>query len=299
MANPEFLRQGNALEDFRQPDRIIVGVESDHARDLMQTLYAPFDPHHNKLMLMGVRSAELCKYASNAFLATKISFINQIANLAETVDADIEEVRIGMGRDRRIGPDFLQAGCGYGGSCFGKDSKALLHIAHDHDISLDVIEATERANLKQKERMVKKLDMLFGQNLKDKVFAIWGLSFKPGTDDMRDATSLVVLKALHERGAITQVYDPQAMQNAKQLFAKQPQCVFCETKEQALEGAMALLVLTEWPDFKQPDFNLIKSQLLKPIILDGRNIFSLKQMQQHGIQYYGVGRSGHSPSSIS
>jgi UDPglucose 6-dehydrogenase len=295
VSNPEFLREGCALEDFRNPDRIIVGANSQRARDAMQSLYAPFDNHQNKLMFMGVRSAELSKYAANAFLATKISFINQMANLAEEVDADIEEVRLGLGRDKRIGPDFLQAGCGYGGSCFAKDCQALLQIANDKNVNLDIVAATESSNQAQKLRLLEKIKDRFVGKLSDKVFAVWGLSFKPGTDDMRDAPSIPLLNALHELGVKTQVFDPQAMKKSKSFFNSE-KCIYSNDKYQSLEGADALIILTEWPEFKQPDFAKIKDSLSSNCIFDGRNIFNPTKMAKLGFEYFAIGRSLQKPN---
>lgn len=296
VSNPEFLREGCALGDFRHPDRIIIGAPNDKSEQVMQSLYSPFDPNHDKTLFMSVRSAELTKYAANAFLATKISFINQIANLAEKVHADIEEVRIGLGSDHRIGHAFLNAGCGYGGSCFGKDCDALLHVAEENNVSLELIQSAQNVNNRQKLVIFDKLKQVFGESLQGKTFAIWGLSFKPGTDDMRDAPSIPLLKALHQAGAKTQMFDPKAMQKSKQIFPPSGNCIYSDDKMQALEGADALIALTEWPEFKQCGLAKIKKSLKRPIIFDGRNIFSLESVKEYEMQYYGMGRVVQTPN---
>jgi len=288
-SNPEFLKEGSALQDFRHPDRIIVGVQSDKAEQTLRTLYAPFNRGKERFMVMDIRSAELTKYAANAMLATKISFINEMANLAEKVGADIEKVRQGIGTDVRIGPHFIQAGCGFGGSCFGKDIQALIHTANEYQCSSHVVQAVQTVNQQQKQRLVEKIQTHYQQQLVDKIFAVWGLSFKPGTDDMRDAPSRVVIQALLHAKAKLQVYDPQAMPEAKKIF-DHASLKYCDNPQAALQGAHALIVLTEWPQFKQADLKQIKASLIEPVIFDGRNIFDPAVLARQGFIYYGIGR---------
>lgn len=290
VSNPEFLKEGAALEDFRNPDRIVLGVDNPRAEEKLRKLYASFHHDNNCLIVMDPRSAELTKYAANAMLATKISFMNEMANLAEKVGADIEQVRIGIGADPRIGYHFTRAGCGYGGSCFGKDLQALIHTAFAHQTTAEVIEAVERVNQRQKHQIFNKIKAHFNGALANKAFAVWGLAFKPETDDMRDAPSQVVLKALWEAGARVQAYDPEAMKEAERHFGKHSGLTYCDSPEEALEGTQALIVLTEWRIFKNPDFNKIKAKLLEPVIFDGRNIYDPILLAEMGITYYGIGR---------
>lgn len=290
VSNPEFLKEGAALDDFRKPDRIILGVESKQAENHLKDLYAPFNPNNDRLIVMDRRSAELTKYASNAMLATKVSFMNEMANLAEKVGADIEHVRIGMGADPRIGYRFIYPGCGYGGSCFGKDVQALIHTAQDVAAGCDVIQAVESVNAKQKMRIVEKVIQHFGANLQDKTLALWGLSFKPETDDMRDAPSISVIDALTAKSAKIQAFDPEAMTEAKKLYDNNKNITFSQTPEEALEGADALIILTEWRVFRSPNFEKIKTALADKVIFDGRNIYEPKLMQELGFVYYGIGR---------
>lgn len=290
VSNPEFLKEGAALKDFYQPDRIVVGVDNSEVEKTLSTLYAPFI-QNAPLIVMDTRSAELTKYAANAMLATKISFMNEMANLAEKVGADIEKVRIGMGADPRIGYHFTYPGCGFGGSCFGKDIQALIHTSQEYDNELAILRAVSKVNLKQKERLFEKIDAHFGGNLTNKVFALWGLAFKPETDDMRDAPSLMLLHALFEKGAKVQAYDPQAIKETQKIFGhKHPNLIFGSSKEEVLEGACALVILTEWAIFKDPDFLYIKDKIQKPVIFDGRNIYDPNLMEKLGILYYGIGR---------
>jgi UDPglucose 6-dehydrogenase len=290
VSNPEFLKEGAALEDFRKPDRIVLGVSSTKAAEKLKKLYAPFNRNDNRLMIMDPRSAELTKYAANAMLATKISFMNEMANLAEKVGADIEKVRMGIGADPRIGYHFTHAGCGYGGSCFGKDVQALMHTAQEYHSGSDVIGAVEKVNHAQKLRLFEKISHHFQGDLSGKTFAVWGLSFKPQTDDMRDAPSLTVLKALWNAGAKVQVYDPQAMHEAQRLFGPRDDITYGTSSEEVLEGAHALVVLTEWRQFRSPDFYAIKNTLQHPVIFDGRNIYDPILMKEIGLTYYGIGR---------
>lgn len=290
VSNPEFLKEGAAIEDFMRPGRIVLGVDDDASKEIMRSLYAPFQRNHERLVVMGVRSAELTKYAANAMLATRISFMNELANLAETLGADIEEVRKGIGSDPRIGYDFLYAGCGYGGSCFPKDVKALINTAKENDHHLNVLNAVELANDIQKHVLTNKIKKHFGNNLAGKHFAIWGLAFKPNTDDMREAASRVVINDLLEAGATVTAYDPVAMKEAKRIFNHKAGLSFAEGPNQALENADALVVVTEWKEFRSPDFTLLKQQLKSNIIFDGRNIYDPKMVKSVGIKYCPIGR---------
>lgn len=291
VSNPEFLKEGAAINDFCYPDRVVLGVESPVAQAALTKLYAPFSKEAQRLIIMDVRSAELTKYAANAMLATKISFMNEMANLAEQVGADIEQVRKGIGSDPRIGYHFTHPGCGYGGSCFGKDIQALKHTAQVYQCGYDVIQAVEKVNTQQKMRIVHKILKHFNNDLQGKTFALWGIAFKPETDDIRDAPSLTVIQALLHAGAKIQAYDPAAMHEAQKYFNNQHSGItFGSAPEEILEGAHALIVLTEWKIFKNPDFQKIKSLLIQPIIFDGRNCYDPAFLDQHGFTYYGIGR---------
>ena len=290
VSNPEFLKEGAAVEDFMRPDRIVVGADDEQAILLMRALYAPFQRNHERLVVMDVRSAELTKYAANAMLATRISFMNELALLAEKMGADIEAVRVGIGSDPRIGTHFLYAGCGYGGSCFPKDVKALIKTASDEGQELLVLKAVEAANDRQKHVLVDKVTRRFGDDLKGKHFALWGLAFKPNTDDMREATSRVVLAELFERGATVTAYDPVAMEEARRIFGDEPRLRYAENPMAALEGADALVIVTEWKEFRSPDFDRIKATLKSPVIFDGRNLYEPSLVQQAGLTYESIGR---------
>ncbi len=290
VSNPEFLKEGAAVDDFMRPDRIVVGADDEQAILLMRALYAPFQRNHERLVVMDVRSAELTKYAANAMLATRISFMNELALLAEKMGADIEQVRLGIGSDPRIGTHFLYAGCGYGGSCFPKDVKALIKTAAGEDQELLVLKAVEAANDRQKTVLVSKVAKHFGNDLSGKHFALWGLAFKPNTDDMREATSRVVLAELFERGATVTAYDPVAMDEAKRIFGDHPQLRYAETPNEALPGADALLIVTEWKEFRSPDFDKIKASLNSPIVIDGRNLYEPSLVKQAGLTYDSIGR---------
>lgn len=290
VSNPEFLKEGAAVEDFRKPDRIVLGVQSVRAESILRELYAPFNPNNDRLIMMDKRSAELTKYASNAMLATKVSFMNEMANLAEKVGADIEQVRIGMGADPRIGYHFISPGCGYGGSCFGKDVQALIHTAQSVECGSDIIQAVEKVNADQKNRIFEKIAKHYQNNLKDKVFAVWGLAFKPQTDDMRDAPSINVIEALLQAGAKVQAFDPEAIHEAKKVLPDSAALNFSPTPEAALEGANALILLTEWRVFKSPDFQKIRNSITDAVIFDGRNVYEPELMKELDIQYYGIGR---------
>lgn len=289
-SNPEFLREGAAVSDFMNPDRIIVGADNVRALDYLRELYMPLIDSGKRFIVMDTRSSELTKYASNAFLATKISFMNEMSHLAEKLGADIEHVRMGMSMDPRIGEHFLFPGCGYGGSCFPKDVQALQKTAKDFGYELQLLSATEQINHTQKHILVHKLQRYFNNNLQDKVVAVWGLSFKPNTDDMREASSRVLLEKLWGLGARVQAYDPVAMHEAKKIYGQRSDFVLCETHELALENADALAIVTEWDIFRHPDFSLIKQKLRYPAIFDGRNLFEPSRVSQLGIEYYGIGR---------
>jgi UDPglucose 6-dehydrogenase len=290
VSNPEFLKEGAAVEDFMRPDRIIVGAEDPKAIAEMRALYAPFSRNHDKLHVMDVRSAELTKYAANAMLATRISFMNELALLAEKLGADIEQVRQGIGSDPRIGYHFLYAGCGYGGSCFPKDVKALIQTAAGAGQGLKVLQAVEDANDAQKLVLVEKVVKRFGADLTGKHFAVWGLAFKPNTDDMREATSRVVLAELFKRGATVSVYDPVAMDETRRIFGDEPRLKYAEGQHDALHGADALLIVTEWKEFRSPDFDKIKTRLKTPVIFDGRNLYEPAAVKALGLDYEAIGR---------
>jgi len=290
VSNPEFLKEGAAVDDFMRPDRIIVGADDEQAILLMRALYAPFSRNRDKLQVMDVRSAELTKYAANAMLATRISFMNELALLAEKLGADIEQVRLGMGSDPRIGPHFLYAGCGYGGSCFPKDVKALIQTGAQNGQHLKVLQAVEDANDAQKLVLVDKIVQRFGSDLSGKHFALWGLAFKPNTDDMREATSRVVLAELFERGATVTAYDPVAVDEARRIFGNEPRLRYADTPMAALDGADALVIVTEWKEFRSPDFDRIKAALKTPVVFDGRNLYEPALIASSGLDYEAIGR---------
>ncbi len=291
VSNPEFLKEGAAVEDFMKPDRIIIGADDQQAILLMRALYSPFQRNHERLVLMDVRSAELTKYAANAMLATRISFMNELALLAERVGADIELVRQGIGSDPRIGYHFLYAGCGYGGSCFPKDVKALIKTAANADIPLQVLQAVESANERQKQVLVEKVVRRFGNDLGGRRFALWGLAFKPNTDDMREAPSLVIVRELLKRGASLVAYDPVAMPHAKQRLADAQGLSYADGPLQAVEGADALLIVTEWKEFRSPDFTRLARAMKQPVVFDGRNVFTPELARAAGLEYHGIGRA--------
>ena len=291
VSNPEFLKEGAAIEDFMKPDRIVVGCDDEQAALNMRALYAPFQRNHDKLIIMDIRSAELTKYAANAMLATRISFMNELANLAEKLGADIESVRKGIGSDARIGYDFLYSGAGYGGSCFPKDVKALIKTAAtDAGITMQVLTAVEAANDAQKHVLGNKVKARFGDNLSGKHFAIWGLAFKANTDDMREATSREVIKDLLVAGATITAYDPVAMPEAKHCFPGQVGLRYAVNQTAALEGADALIIVTEWKEFRSPDFDTLKAKLKAPIIFDGRNMYDPHAVRGLGFEYLAIGR---------
>jgi UDPglucose 6-dehydrogenase len=290
VSNPEFLKEGAAIEDFMRPDRVVVGSDDPAATQIMRALYAPFQRNHDRLLVMDVRSAELTKYAANAMLATRISFMNELANLAEKLGADIEEVRKGIGSDPRIGYQFLYAGIGYGGSCFPKDVKALIHTAREAGASLPVLDAVEEVNAEQKRVLGKKILKRFGK-LAGKRIAVWGLAFKPNTDDMREAPSRVLIEELLANGATVSAYDPIAMPAAKSAFADLKGVTYADSPIAAVQGADALAVVTEWKEFRSPDFEAIRGHLKTPAIFDGRNLYDPEEMKRAGLEYYPVGRA--------
>ena len=290
VSNPEFLKEGDAIGDFMKPDRIVVGTDNPRTTELLKSLYEPFNRNHDRVISMDIRSAELTKYAANAMLATKISFMNELANLAERFGADIEHVRHGIGSDPRIGYQFIYPGAGYGGSCFPKDVQALAKSAADAGYDATLLNAVEDVNLRQKRRIFEKIHAHYDGKLKGKTIALWGLSFKPRTDDMRAAPSRVTMEALWEAGAKVRAYDPEAMQEAARIYPDQEGLELCETAYGALDGADALVIITEWQEFRSPDFDRVKETLADPVIFDGRNLFDPGLLQTMGIQYYAIGR---------
>jgi UDPglucose 6-dehydrogenase len=291
VSNPEFLKEGAAVQDFMKPDRIVVGSDDERATRIMRSVYLPFQRNHERMLVMDVRSAELTKYAANAMLATRISFMNELANLAERLGADIEMVRQGIGSDPRIGYHFLYAGTGYGGSCFPKDVKALQKTARDHGMDLRILGAVEDVNEAQKSRLLEKLDARFGGSVSGMRIALWGLAFKPNTDDMREAPSRVIVRGLLDRGATVCAYDPVAMHEAQRVFGEEPGILYADSPMAALDDADALLIVTEWKEFRSPDFEGIRSRLRQPVILDGRNMYDPAMVRAFGLEYLAIGRS--------
>ncbi len=290
VSNPEFLKEGAAIDDFMKPDRIVVGTDNPRTAELLKALYAPFNRSHERVIVMDVRSAELTKYAANAMLATKISFMNELSNLAERLGADIEQVRNGIGSDSRIGYSFIYPGCGYGGSCFPKDVKAMERTAEQVGYSAELLSAVENVNARQKQVLVNKIKQHYGDDLHGKTFALWGLAFKPKTDDMREAPSRVILEALIDAGAAVKAYDPEAMDEARRIYGDKKGLQLVESQDQALEGANALVIVTEWKNFWSPDFDLLKEKLSDKVVFDGRNLYQPKMLEKQGIQYYAIGR---------
>ncbi|UTV86582.1 UDP-glucose/GDP-mannose dehydrogenase family protein [Cobetia amphilecti] len=289
-SNPEFLKEGAALDDFTRGARIVVGTDSEAVRERMRECYAPYNRNHEKLMFMDVRAAELTKYAANAMLATKISFMNEISNLAERLGADIEEVRRGIGSDPRIGYHFIYPGCGYGGSCFPKDVQALARTASQIGYEAELLTAVESVNKRQKVTLFDKLSRAFDGDLKGKTIAVWGLAFKPNTDDMRDAPSRTLMEALWAAGATVQAYDPEAMKECRRIYGERDELVLVADRQQAVKGADALVICTEWKEFRTLDGEWLKSQLGFPVVVDGRNLFEPAAMKSAGLMYYAVGR---------
>ncbi|MCW8962736.1 MAG: UDP-glucose/GDP-mannose dehydrogenase family protein [Gammaproteobacteria bacterium] len=290
VSNPEFLKEGAAIDDFMKPDRIVIGTDNHHATEQLRSLYAPFNRNHDRLIEMDIRSAELTKYAANAMLATKISFMNELSNLAERLGADIEQVRNGIGSDNRIGYSFIYPGCGYGGSCFPKDVNALERTASEVGYDAQLLTAVEAVNARQKQRLYEKIQAHFNGDLRGKVFALWGLAFKPNTDDMRDAPSRVLLEALWQAGATVRAYDPVAQEEAHRIYGDRGDLVLASSANDALDNADALAIVTEWRIFQSPDFDRMKSSLKNPVIFDGRNIYDPEHMRDIGFTYYAIGR---------
>lgn len=287
-SNPEFLKEGNAIKDFMSPDRVVIGVDSERAKNILTKLYKPFLLNNFRVIFMDIPSAEMTKYAANSMLATRISFMNDIANLCELVGADVNKVRAGIGSDTRIGRKFLYAGCGYGGSCFPKDVKALIKTADDNGYSLEVLKAVEKVNERQKEVLFKKLVKAFDGDLKGKSVALWGLAFKPETDDMRESTALVVIKKLLDAGCKVQAYDPEAMNECRRIIGDKIE--YYENKYDALQNVDALILLTEWKEFRLPDWNVVANKMHRKLILDGRNIFDNDDLAEHGFEYHCIGK---------
>ncbi|MEL6090781.1 UDP-glucose dehydrogenase family protein [Plesiomonas shigelloides] len=290
VSNPEFLKEGAAVSDCMKPDRIVIGSDNADAVEMMRELYAPFNRNHDRLICMDVRSAELTKYAANCMLATKISFMNEMANLAERLGADIEMVRKGIGSDPRIGYHFIYPGCGYGGSCFPKDVQALVRTSESIGYQPQLLQAVEAVNNRQKYRLPTLIKQHFGEDLRGKTFALWGLSFKPNTDDMREASSRVLMEELWQAGAKVQAYDPEAMEETQRIYGLRDDLLLLGTKDAALNNADALLICTEWQNFRAPDFDLLKDKLRHPVIFDGRNLYEPERMQKRGFTYYAIGR---------
>lgn len=289
-ANPEFLKEGAAVEDFMCPDRIVIGTDSDRATQMLRSLYAPFQRNRDRLVVMDVRSAELTKYAANAMLATRISFINELAMLAEKLGADIEKVRHGIGSDPRIGSHFLYPGCGYGGSCFPKDVQALLRTAQQNGVSLRVLDAVEDANVAQKRVLIQKITARFGEDLRGKKFALWGLAFKPNTDDMREAPSRDILEGLWLRGAKVCAYDPAAINETRRIYGERSDLLLANSPMDAVKDADALLIVTEWKVFRSPNFDMLKTLMKAPVVFDGRNLYEPQVMREMNFEYFPIGR---------
>ncbi|MCB5320511.1 UDP-glucose dehydrogenase family protein [Yersinia intermedia] len=292
VSNPEFLKEGAAVADCKRPERIVIGIDSNDngVIDLISELYEPFNRNHDRMIIMDVRSAELTKYAANGMLATKISFMNEIANIAERLGADIEKVRQGIGSDSRIGYHFIYSGCGYGGSCFPKDIQALIRTAENCGYQPQLLRAVEQINNEQKCKLTEFIQYHFDSQLAGKTFALWGLAFKPNTDDMREAPSRILMEALWRAGAIVQAYDPEAMDEAQRIYGARDDLRLMGTKESALQGADALIICTEWQNFRAPDFDMIKLRLKQPVIFDGRNLYDPERLNSRGFTYYGIGR---------
>ncbi|TRY30781.1 UDP-glucose dehydrogenase family protein [Aliiglaciecola sp. M165] len=290
VSNPEFLKEGAAVNDCMRPDRIIIGTNSESAEKKLRELYAPFNRNHDKIIVMDIRSAELTKYAANCMLATKISFMNEMSNLAEIFGADIENVRLGIGSDPRIGYQFIYPGCGYGGSCFPKDVQALARSATEAGYDAKILNSVEAVNYQQKEKLFGYISSHFNGELTGKTVALWGLSFKPNTDDMREASSRVLMESLWDAGASVQAYDPEAMEETQRIYGTRPELKLMGTKEAALDGADVLVICTEWQAFRAPDFDLIKQKLTHPVLFDGRNLFEPELMKEYGLHYYAIGR---------
>jgi UDPglucose 6-dehydrogenase len=290
VSNPEFLKEGAAVADCTKPDRIVIGTDSEYVKEKMRELYAPFNRNHDRMIFMDIRSAELTKYAANCMLATKISFMNEMSNIAQRMGADIEAVRHGIGSDSRIGYSFIYPGCGYGGSCFPKDVQALIRTADSTGYDASILKSVEAVNHRQKKLLFNEISNFFNGDLNGKVFALWGLSFKPNTDDMRDAPSRVLMEALWEAGASVQAFDPEAMDECQRIYGQRDGLTLMGTAESTLKNADALVTVTEWTQFRAPDFDLIKSTLKTPAIFDGRNMYNPQRLKKQGIKYFSIGR---------
>ncbi len=298
VSNPEFLKEGSAISDCKKPDRIIIGTESAEVQQKMHELYAPFNRNHDRMIFMDVRSAEMTKYAANCMLATKISFMNEMANIAEKVGADIEAVRQGIGADTRIGYHFIYPGCGYGGSCFPKDVKALIKTAELNGHEPKLLKSVEDVNFAQKLTLYKKIYLHFNGQLHNKTFALWGLSFKPNTDDMREAPSRVLMEKLWQAGATVKAFDPVAMHECKRIYGQRENLIYAKSAEDALKNSDALIIVTEWQQFRAPEFDDMKKLLRTPVIFDGRNIYEKDLLKNYGITYYSIGRTHTHPHSL-
>jgi UDPglucose 6-dehydrogenase len=290
VSNPEFLKEGAAIDDFMRPDRIVVGTDNPRTTELLRALYTPFNRNHERILAMDIRSAELTKYAANSLLATKISFMNELSNIAEQLGADIEQVRIGIGSDPRIGYQFIYPGAGYGGSCFPKDVRALEQTALENGYTPELLHAVEAVNFRQKRKLFDKISAHFQGEIKGKTFALWGLAFKPNTDDMREASSRVLMETLWQEGAKVRAFDPEAMEETGRIYGQRDDLVLCESAEEALKGADALVVITEWNQFRSPNFDLIQQTLREPLIFDGRNLYDPYLLMKQGFTYYSIGR---------
>jgi UDPglucose 6-dehydrogenase len=290
VSNPEFLKEGAAIADFMKPDRVIVGTDNPRTAELLKTLYDPFTRNHERMIVMDVRSAELTKYAANAMLATKISFMNEVANLAERMGADIEKVRLGIGSDPRIGYSFIYPGAGYGGSCFPKDVKALVHSAGEYDFEAELLKAVESVNKRQKQVLFEKISAIFDRKHKGRTIALWGLAFKPNTDDMREAPSRELMEALWKAGARVRAYDPVAMDEARRIYGDRPELTLVSSANEALQDADALALVTEWQEFRSPDFEVIRDALKHPVVFDGRNVYDPAFVTSFGLRYFAIGR---------
>jgi len=294
VSNPEFLKEGDAVNDFMKPDRIILGCDDEFTEQILKSIYAPFNRNHDCCIVMDIKSSELTKYASNAMLSTKISFMNELSHIAERVGADIEQVRIGIGSDSRIGYSFIYPGIGYGGSCFPKDIHALSNTAKAHGYDTRILNAVREVNSDQKKALIDKILFHFKGNVTDRVFGLWGLSFKPKTDDMREAPSRIIIECLMELGAKIKAYDPVAMEECKRIYSNQPNLSLCSTKNEAIQGSDALILATEWKAFWSPDFSLMKKLLKTPVIFDGRNLYDPCELEELGFSYYAIGRGKQS-----
>jgi UDPglucose 6-dehydrogenase len=290
VSNPEFLKEGAAVADCLRPDRIVIGTSDPETEELLREVYAPFNRNHDKIIVMDVRSAELTKYAANAMLATRISFMNELANLAELVGADIEHVRVGIGSDPRIGFEFIYPGAGFGGSCFPKDIRALAATARAHGLAADMLAAVQSVNDRQKGVLFQKIRQYFGGELKGRSIAVWGLAFKPNTDDMREASSRTLIESLWQAGCKVIAYDPEAADEARRIYGERADLRLVEQAVDALDGADALAIVTEWREFRSPDFELIRQKLKSPVIFDGRNLYDPDSLRSQGIEYFAIGR---------